>query len=233
MVLVFLACGIVSFKQLGTSGWEELNALWTESIAFARGGQEGGTMGFWSVFLFAWFCNAAMHIGMSDLSVYRFAKKASYGWASAAGMYIGHYMAWIAAAFMLAAQIKLQQDSNPVPGPMASSAAGLAGIICVVVAGWTTANPTIYRAGLAFQAIIPRGVSIQSYPQWPDSSPRLPASSPLSLGNCSDSLGSTERSYARSGPSSFSIGTFAAREMRIHYIKPNSTCPSFSPGSCP
>ena len=112
-------------------------------------------MGFWSVFLFAWFCNAAMHIGMSDLSVFRFAKKASYGWASAAGMYIGHYMAWIAAAFMLAAQIKLQQDSNPVPGPMASSAAGLAGIICVVVAGWTTANPTIYRAGLAFQAIIP------------------------------------------------------------------------------
>jgi purine-cytosine permease-like protein len=26
----------------------------------------------------------------------------------------------------------------------------------VVVAGWTTANPTIYRAGLAFQAIVPR-----------------------------------------------------------------------------
>jgi purine-cytosine permease-like protein len=29
-------------------------------------------------------------------------------------------------------------------------------LICVIVAGWTTANPTIYRAGLAFQAIVPR-----------------------------------------------------------------------------
>ena len=32
----------------------------------------------------------------------------------------------------------------------------MAGVICVIVAGWTTANPTIYRAGLAFQAIVPR-----------------------------------------------------------------------------
>jgi NCS1 family nucleobase:cation symporter-1 len=38
---------------------------------------------------------------------------------------------------------------------MANNAAGLAGILCVIAAGWTTANPTIYRAGLAFQAIIP------------------------------------------------------------------------------
>ena len=29
-------------------------------------------------------------------------------------------------------------------------------MICVVIAGWTTANPTIYRAGLAFQAITPK-----------------------------------------------------------------------------
>ena len=39
---------------------------------------------------------------------------------------------------------------------MAASVAGLAGIICVIVAGWTTANPTIYRAGLAFQAMFPK-----------------------------------------------------------------------------
>jgi purine-cytosine permease-like protein len=32
----------------------------------------------------------------------------------------------------------------------------VAGLVCVIVAGWTTANPTIYRAGLAFQAIMPR-----------------------------------------------------------------------------
>ncbi len=156
MILVFLACGIVAFKQLDVSDWSALNALWSESIVFAQQGQAELTMGFWSVVFFGWFCNAAMHVGMSDLSIFRFAKKASYGWATAAGMYVGHYMAWIAAAFMLAAQIKLLQDANPVPGPMAYSVTGLAGIICVIIAGWTTANPTIYRAGLAFQAIIPK-----------------------------------------------------------------------------
>lgn len=155
MILVFIACGLVAFKQLDVSSWAELKALWTESIAFARQGNDGPVMGFWSVVFFGWFANAAMHVGMSDLSVFRFARKASYGWASSAGMYVGHYMAWIAAAMMLAAQIKLTRDINPVPGPMANNVAGLAGIICVIVAGWTTANPTIYRAGLAFQAIVP------------------------------------------------------------------------------
>jgi purine-cytosine permease-like protein len=42
------------------------------------------------------------------------------------------------------------------PGKIAYEAAGLAGAICVVIAGWTTANPTIYRAGLAFQSINPK-----------------------------------------------------------------------------
>ncbi|QXD26241.1 hypothetical protein F7C95_01570 [Opitutia bacterium ISCC 51] len=156
MILVFAACGIVAFKQLEVSDWAALNSLWSESIVFAQEEEAASSMSFWSVVFFGWFCNAAMHVGMSDLSVFRFAKKPSYGWASAAGMYVGHYMAWIAAAFMLAAQIKLLRDANPVPGPMAYSVAGIAGIICVIVAGWTTANPTIYRAGLAFQAIVPK-----------------------------------------------------------------------------
>lgn len=155
MVLVFFACGLVALHQLGAANWEGLNEIWNESIVTAQGGEAKSTMGFWSVLLFAWFCNSAMHIGMADLSVFRYAKKASSGWASAAGMFVGHYMAWIAAAFMLAAQIKATGDANPVPGPMAANVAGLAGIICVIVAGWTTANPTIYRAGLAFQAMIP------------------------------------------------------------------------------
>ncbi|MDQ8187901.1 hypothetical protein [Pelagicoccus sp. SDUM812002] len=155
MVLVFVACGLVAFKQVDVSSWDELNVLWTSSIAFAQEGKAESSMGFWSVVFFSWLCNAAMHMGMADLSVFRFAKKSSYGWATSAGMYVGHYVAWIAAAFMLAAQIKLTQDASPVPGPMADSVVGLAGIVCVIVAGWTTANPTIYRAGLAFQAMVP------------------------------------------------------------------------------
>jgi purine-cytosine permease-like protein len=39
---------------------------------------------------------------------------------------------------------------------MANKACGLAGLLCVIIAGWTTANPTIYRAGLAFQAVMPK-----------------------------------------------------------------------------
>lgn len=156
MVLVFLACGLVALKQLDVTSWASLKQIWSESILVAQDGKSESGMGFWSVTFFAWFCNAAMHVGMSDLSVFRFAKKASYGWASSAGMYVGHYMAWIAAALMLAAQIKLTQDASPVPGPMANHVVGFAGILCVIVAGWTTANPTIYRAGLAFQAIMPR-----------------------------------------------------------------------------
>ena len=46
------------------------------------------------------------------------------------------------------------------PGLMAFEAAGLAGAIAVFVAGWTTANPTLYRAGLALQAITP------DWPRW-------------------------------------------------------------------
>lgn len=156
MVLVFAACGLIAFKELGVTNWDALGRVWTESIMVAQGGAAESKMGFWSVAFFAWFCNAAMHVGMADLSVFRFAKKSSYGWASSAGMYVGHYMAWIAAALMLAVQIKATGNTNPVPGPMASQVAGLAGIICVIVAGWTTANPTIYRAGLAFQAILPK-----------------------------------------------------------------------------
>ena len=61
------------------------------------------------------------------------------------------YMAWTSLALMLAIQIKSTQDTNPVLGPMANNIVGIAGILCVIVAGWTTANPTIYRAGLAFK----------------------------------------------------------------------------------
>jgi purine-cytosine permease-like protein len=106
-----------------------------------------------------------MHIGMSDLSVFRFAKKAKAGWTTAAGMYVGHYMAWIAAALLYAVYLKSPEaltflnngEAPPVaPGPLAHNAIGVFGIIAVVLAGWTTANPTIYRAGLAFQAILPK-----------------------------------------------------------------------------
>lgn len=155
MVLVFLACGVVSLAQMGVGSYSDLESVWAEAVTFVQAESEASVFTLSHIIFFSWFCNAAMHVGMADLSVFRYAKKPSSGWATAAGMYVGHYMAWIAAAFMLAAQIKFHQDSNPVPGPMAFNSVGLIGCVCVVVAGWTTANPTIYRAGLAFQAIMP------------------------------------------------------------------------------
>jgi purine-cytosine permease-like protein len=162
IVLAFLACGIVALGQLGVSSFSEFWAIWGNgSDPFP--GQIKYT--FWHVVLWSWFCNAAMHIGMSDLSVFRYAKSANSGWTTAAGMYVGHYMAWIAAALLYAVYLKSPEaltfltdgKAPPVaPGPLAYNAIGVLGIITVVIAGWTTANPTIYRAGLAFQAIMPK-----------------------------------------------------------------------------
>jgi purine-cytosine permease-like protein len=162
IVLAFLACGIVALNQLGVKSFDDFWNIWGEgSEPFP--GQIKYT--FWHVCIWSWFANAAMHVGMSDLSVFRFAKKASSGWTTAAGMYVGHYMAWIAAALLYAVYLKSPEaqaflsngEAPPVaPGPLANNAIGIFGIIAVVLAGWTTANPTIYRAGLAFQAILPK-----------------------------------------------------------------------------
>ncbi len=217
MVLVFLAFGFIGLRQFITATGTEIHSasdVWTLcKTTIWKGGEPlpGQTkFTFWHVMFFAWFCNMAMHIGMSDLSVFRFAKKSWYGSASATGMYVGHFMAWIAAAMLFAFQLhethpsqymidlltqnttgqytqeSLEQASltpeligeamaienrlkdeglieetkirvpTPLPGPLAHRAAGLAGLICVIIAGWTTANPTIYRAGLAFQALAPK-----------------------------------------------------------------------------
>jgi NCS1 family nucleobase:cation symporter-1 len=110
------------------------------------------------VVFFSWFCNAAMHLGMADLSVLRFAKSPNAGYASAAGMFLGHYIAWICAALLLVYWVRVHgvdPTKGKDPGSMVNDAVGWAGLICVIIAGWTTANPTIYRAGLAFQGIFP------------------------------------------------------------------------------
>lgn len=162
IVLAFIACGIVALNQLKVNSFSDFWNIWGEGTD-PFPGQIKYT--FWHVVTWSWFANAAMHIGMSDLSVFRFAKSPSSGWTTAAGMYVGHYIAWIAAALLYAVYLKsaeaqqmLTEGTAPpvAPGPLAYNAIGFFGIIAVVIAGWTTANPTIYRAGLAFQAIIPK-----------------------------------------------------------------------------
>ena len=155
MPLIFLAGAIAALPSLGVTSLADFwpaaqEKIWT---GVPQAGQ--AKYGFWHIMIFAWLCNSAMHIGLTDMSIYRYARKASYGLASAAGMFIGHYMAWVASGILCAVALA-QGNANPSPGEIAYRSVGLAGVICVLVAGWTTANPTIYRAGLAIQGLLPR-----------------------------------------------------------------------------
>ena len=157
MVLIFLAFGIIGLRQMGL---QSVGDFWNvaSTVVWKGGDPMPGRIKFtfWHVMFFAWFCNMAGHIGMADLSLFRFARKSWYGLASAAGMYVGHFMAWIAASTLYAVQLKQDPANTAVlPGPLAYNACGIVGLLCVVAAGWTTANPTLYRAGLAFQSLVP------------------------------------------------------------------------------
>lgn len=149
--VAFAAGAIATLPRLGVH--PNLDNLW--QIAHTKiwtgvptAGQE--KFGLWHVLFFAWFCNLAMHVGLSDLALFRFARHWSYGLYSAFGMYLGHYLAWICSGVMVVA---VNREMNP--GLMAVEALGISGAAAVLLAGWTTANPTLYRAGMAFQCIIP------------------------------------------------------------------------------
>jgi len=138
--------------------WTMANkAIWTGK---APPGKE--SIGLWHVAAFAWICNLAMHAGLSDMALLRYAKKASYGLYSAFGMFLGHYLAWVCAGIMGAATaLVLGTTIDKLDaGGVAWQSLGVSGIIAVVLAGWTTSNPTLYRAGLAFQAVTP------GWPRW-------------------------------------------------------------------
>jgi purine-cytosine permease-like protein len=204
MIVVFLSFGILALARFRTLAGAEISSvgdLWrlANTVIWKGGSPFPGQVKFtlWHVLFFAWFCNMAWHIGMADLSLFRYARKSWYGVSSAAGMYVGHFMAWICAAMLYALQLyevnltpaeltslknaglleqftshRMLLDAGQIgdliekgvlhgppavlPGPMTYHVAGLAGLLCVIAAGWTTANPTLYRAGLAFQAIVPK-----------------------------------------------------------------------------
>jgi len=156
MFPIFLAGAMASLPRLGE--FHSASELWTIADTQVWKGvavHGGARLGFWHVAFFAWFANLATHIGLSDMAIFRYARHWSYGFYSAFGMFLGHYCAWICAGVMGAV---LGSQLNP--GEMADRAAGTAGLICVLLAGWTTANPTIYRAGLALQIITP------NWPRW-------------------------------------------------------------------
>ena len=154
MVIMFIALGISTLPSLDIHSLGDFYEK-AQTVIWNGHNQEGFVkFTLWHVIFFSWFGNLAWHIGMGDLTIFRYAKKASYGFAPISGMFLGHYIAWICAGMLYAVQI-LEDPSNTTvsPGHMAMSAMGIAGILLVLIAGWTTANPIIYRSGLAFQAI--------------------------------------------------------------------------------
>ncbi|MCL1046749.1 hypothetical protein L2737_15660 [Shewanella electrodiphila] len=132
------------FMQIGdTSIWTGVNDK----------GETG--IGLLEVIGFAWAANSITHFGLIDMAILRYAKRKSYGLFSGVGMFFGHYLAWISAGIMGAGTAVLLQTSITQldPGDVAYHALGLTGFVIIIVAGWTTANANLYRAGLAAQSI--------------------------------------------------------------------------------
>lgn len=150
MILVFIAAAFAALPKLGVTSISDFWSVAQDKIWTGVPAEGQSKFTFWHVMFFAWFANMAMHIGMADMSILRFAEKWQHGFASGTGMFFGHFIAWMASGILTAAAA-----GAIAPGIIAYNSAGVAGAICVVIAGWTTANPTIYRAGLAFQSVTP------------------------------------------------------------------------------
>jgi len=159
MILMFVVGAVAIMPSLiaATTGVESIASIGdfltvADQLIYVQTSTE---IGFWHVAAFAWVANLAMHGSLGDLTVLRFARKSSYGYFSALGMFIGHYLAWVCAGIMGAgAGLLLTTSVTQLDaGEVAFQALGASGIIAVIIAGWTTSNPTIYRAGLAFQSL--------------------------------------------------------------------------------
>jgi len=92
------------------------------------------------------------HIGQLDLTLFRFAEDANAGWQSAWGMYLGHFVLWIGAGILFRSQEECTGSQNIVPGPMAYRLAGYPGLLAILFASWSTANPFLYAGGLGLKS---------------------------------------------------------------------------------
>ncbi len=126
------------------------SSIWTGTTA---SGDKG--IGLLEVIGFAWAANSITHFGLIDMAIFRFAKRKRYGLLSGVGMFFGHYLAWISAGIMGAGAAVLLKTSITQldPGDVAYHALGMTGFVIIIIAGWTTANANLYRAGLAAQSI--------------------------------------------------------------------------------
>lgn len=141
--------------QTGLSSWSDFMHIGSVSVWTGLDTNGDPGIGLLEVIGFSWAANTITHFGLIDMAILRYARKRSYGLCTSAGMLFGHYIAWISAGIMGAGTAVIVQKSISEldPGDVAYHALGLSGLVIVIVAGWTTANANLYRAGLAAQAI--------------------------------------------------------------------------------
>ena len=165
LMVMFTAGGMVLIPSLNEtltgyttlSGFSDFVSLAGTTVLTGINAEGKPGIGLMEVIGFAWAANTFAHFGLVDMALLRYAKKSVHGLCTATGMMFGHYIAWISAALMGAATASLMQLSIAVvsPGDVAYYALGATGFVIVIIAGWTTANPNLYRAGLAAQAVFP------------------------------------------------------------------------------
>ena len=157
MFLMFIVGAIAVLPELYAASGGGFFEMAAQQVWTGQTPDGSEPMGFWKVAAFAWICNLGMHGALSDMAMFRFARKASYGLFSSFGMFLGHYLAWICAGLMGAGAALLMGKSLPEldAGEVGFQALGWVGALAVVIAGWTTSNPTLYRVGLALQAVTP------------------------------------------------------------------------------
>ncbi|MFY8325357.1 purine-cytosine permease family protein [Pseudoalteromonas sp. ZZD1] len=163
LFVIFVGGSFVLFPELSNhvlgsttlSGFSDFIAIGDASIWTGTNADGEKGIGLLEVIGFAWAANSITHFGLIDMAIFRFAKRKSYGLFSGVGMFFGHYLAWISAGIMGAGVAVLLKTtiSSLDPGDVAYHALGWTGFVIVIIAGWTTANANLYRAGLAAQSI--------------------------------------------------------------------------------
>lgn len=162
MIVVFLAGFCVVVPQLiqitgseGIHGFGDFMNLMNTSVWSGEIMEGGQDLSIFHVIGFAWMCNLAYHGGLNDMALFRYAKSAKYGFVTCYGMFIGHFFDWGSAGIMGATAALMLNQSLLIldSGAITSAVLGGTGLLAVIIAGWTTANPSIYRASLAYGSV--------------------------------------------------------------------------------
>lgn len=99
------------------SSWQEFINIGGEGVFTGRTPEGAEGIGLLGIIGYSWAANSFAHAGLIDMSLFRYAKKSWYGYLSGTGMFLGHYVAWLAAGFMGAATAAITKPASPSWSP--------------------------------------------------------------------------------------------------------------------